>query len=480
MSKISANSELSSGATSSLADVIGGGYCIGCGNCAAASLGAIRMILDKEGFVQAVGPEDVVEDPLAALDTSCPFSDNAPNEDMLVAEQPWSGLPYDSQIGHWAGLYAGHVADEKIRFEGGSGGVTSWFLAQLLNRGEVDHVIHVKPVDPQEDPEGRHFRFTVSSSADALMQGRKSRYYPVDLASMYEHILSHPGRYAIVAIPCFAKAIRQMQRRDPILRERIQMVVGLVCGHLKSRSFAEYLGWLQGVPPQSLKAIDFRVKVPGGDASQYTVRASDGVVSNRGVPLKNYFGVTWDLGFMKYRACEFCDDVMAETADIVLGDAWISPFQDDWRGSNIVQTRHPLAQSIVAQGIAEGELALTPIDVDQVIASQRSGLRHRREGLAYRLSLLDRAGIWRPKKRFEKIERPIPADRQSIYLQRMRLARVTAERFIMHRRAHSVARFQISVTGPVFRYYRTAFGFKRALTQSFPVKWLKRQLVKGS
>lgn len=439
------------------------------------------MALDDKGFVQPI-LEDVAQtltSGSAPLDTACPFSNEAPDEDALVADQSWTNLPHDSRIGHWDGLFAGHVTDERVRFEGGSGGITSWFLAQLMSRGEVDHVIHVKPADPREDLEGRHFRYAVSSSVDALMQGRKSRYYPVDLASMYDHITANPGRYAIVAIPCFAKAIRQMQRRDPVLKDRIRFVVGLVCGHLKARSFAEYLGWLQGVRPQALQTIDFRVKVPGGDASQYTVEASDGTHSHRGVPLKNYFGITWDLGFMKYDACEYCDDVMAETADIVMGDAWISPFQDDWRGSNVVQTRHPTAQAIIADGMATGALTLTPIDVGQVVKTQQSGLRHRREGLAYRLSLLDRAKIWRPRKRFETIEKPIPADRRSVYEQRSQLSRITARNFARYRNAPLVTQFQLSVSGPVFRYYKTAFGLKRALTQSFPAKWLKRRLTKS-
>ncbi|HEX7820762.1 MAG TPA: Coenzyme F420 hydrogenase/dehydrogenase, beta subunit C-terminal domain [Sphingobium sp.] len=463
-------------ASPTLPEVLRGDYCIGCGNCAAGSLNAIRMALDAEGFVKPLG----VEPTLAAapeIDRLCPFSDASADEDELAAEQPWGAIPHDSQIGHWASLHAGHVSDERVRFEGGSGGITSWFLAQLLSSGEVDHVIHVKPVDPATDPEGRLFRYAISSDVDALMDGRKSRYYPVDLAGVYDLVMRTEGRFAIVAIPCFAKSIRLMQRENPQVRDRVRFVVGLVCGHLKSRSFGEYLGWLQGVKPPRLKAIDFRVKFPGGDASQYTVAATDGEMVRQGVPLKNYFGITWDLGFMKYNACEYCDDVMAETADIVFGDAWISPFQDSWLGSNVVLARHPTAARIIAAGMTNGQLTLSPVTVDQVITTQRSGLRHRREGLAYRLSLADRAGLWRPRKRFETIVAPIPADRAKVYELRTRLARHTARNFARHRTASSVWRFQLSVSAEVFRYYMAAFGLKRALTQSAPAKWVKQKLA---
>lgn len=457
--------------------VVKGGYCIGCGNCAAASGGAIRMALNEEGFVQPV-VADGTRPASEALAPLCPFSNDAPDETALAALQPWGETRCDDQVGRFDRLYAGHVADEAFRLAGGSGGMTTWFLQALLDAGEVDHVLHVKPVDPAADPEGRMFRYAVSSNAQELGEGRKSRYYPVDLADVYAIIMARPGRYAVVGVPCFAKAIRLMQRSSPEIAERVRFVVGLVCGHLKSRSFGEYLGWLQGVRPQDLKYLDFRVKLPGANAAQYTVEAFDGSTSHRGQPLKEYFGTTWDLGFMKYGACEYCDDVFAETADIVFGDAWIEPFQQSWLGSNVVLTRHPVASRLVAEGIGRGDLALEPIALDAMVKSQSSGLRHRREGLGYRLQLADRAGIWRPRKRFEAVP-ALSRQRQQIYALRMRLARATAAAFARSRKARDVSAFQRRVSIDVFRYYLVAGGLKQALTQSVFGKWLKRSLRRG-
>jgi coenzyme F420-reducing hydrogenase beta subunit len=453
--------------------VVQGGYCIGCGNCAFASNGKVAMGLDNEGFVQPrIAAEAEVDS--AALALVCPFSNAVPNETKIADAQSWGETARDDALGRYAGLYAGHVTDEAYRLAGGSGGLTTWFLQSLLESGEIDHVLHVKPVDRTSDPEGRLFRYGLSSSVAELHQGRKSRYYPVDLSEAYAIILSNPGRYAVVGVPCFAKAIRLMQRRSPEVADRVRFVVGLVCGHLKSSGFAEYLGWLQGVRPSDLRSIDFRVKIPGGDAAQYTNEAGNGVTINRGLPLKEYFGTTWDLGFMKYGACEFCDDVFAETADIVFGDAWIEPFQASWLGSNVVVTRHPLAEQLIQQGIADGALALKSVTLGQMIKSQSSGLRHRREGLSHRLALCDSAGRWRPRKRFEQLV-SISRQRQLIYERRMELAKITARAFARSREASSLAIFQTRVSWAVFRYYLVASGLKTAVSQSAPFKWLTRK-----
>jgi coenzyme F420 hydrogenase subunit beta len=452
--------------------VVSGGYCIGCGNCAAMSGGAIEMAFDGEGFLQPRIADAVDGSKFAP---ACPFSNLIPDESELADEQLWGDIPHNDELGRHGALYAGHVVDEAFRLGGGSGGMTTWFLRELLASGEVDHVLHVKPVDPFADPQGRMFRYAVSSDADGLMEGRKSRYYPVDLSEVYETILSRPGRYAVVGVPCFAKSIRLMQRASPEIADRVRFIVGLVCGHLKSKSYGEYLGWTQGVHPSKLRYLDFRVKLPGASAAQYTVDAHDERGLHRGKALKGYFGTSWDLGFMKYGACEFCDDVFAETADIVFGDAWIEPFQRSWLGSNVILARHPTARSILTRGIKSGQLALESISPEQMSKSQASGLRHRREGLAYRLELKDRAGKWRPRKRFETGTTLSP-QRQRVYEMRLSLARFTAEAFAASRGARTLFAFQARVSGQVFRYYLVVSGIKGAFTQSVIGKWIKRSI----
>ena len=54
-----------------------------------------------------------------------------------------------------------------------------------------------------------------------------------------------------------------------ITRASIRYFVGLVCGHMKTRFFAESLAWQVGIAPHELAAVDFRIKNPDRKASDY-------------------------------------------------------------------------------------------------------------------------------------------------------------------------------------------------------------------
>src|SRR3546814_10673555 len=97
----------------------------------------------------------------------------------------------------------------------------------------VDGVAHVTRADPAT--EGRLFRYRIARDLPALWEGAQSRYYPVDMAEVLREIREVPGRYAVVGIPCFIKAVHLDCDADPLLRARIVFTLGLVCGHMKSR-----------------------------------------------------------------------------------------------------------------------------------------------------------------------------------------------------------------------------------------------------
>ena len=459
--------------TTLVSTVIAGGYCIGCGVCAAGRNAPFRIADDGLGRLAAVPVGDGVAD----LEI-CPFSGAGPDESELAAELFSAPCRLDHHVGYWHFAGALALAEAGDREQGSSGGGVTWLLRKLMQQGEIDGVAHVKPVSPATDPDGRLFRFRISTSPEALEQGRKSAYYPVELSEMIDHIRRVPGRYAVVAIPCFAKALRLLARKDAVIAERLAVIGGIVCGHLKSKYYAEYLAWTAGVRPTELTAIDFRKKNPRGRSADYGIVASSGSVTVNSLPIDNYFATPWELGIMKYKACDYCDDVFAETADVVFGDAWIPPYEQDWLGHNIVVSRRPQITALLRAGKAKGEIALDEIALDQVVASQAGGLRHRREGLAYRLALADGSRQWRPAKRVGPRHDGIAPDRAAIYRQRMMLSELSVKSFAAAKRFRYLLAFYAQMTWPVFRYYQKRSGTKTALMQTFACKWLKRILVR--
>lgn len=350
------------------------------------------------------------------------MSGEGADEDSIAARL-FPSLPKDPRIGRYRRNLVGHVAQSDFRKKGGSGGFVSWILTELLERGEVDAVLHVKPASP-ETSGGRLFRYGISDHPDDIRAGAKSRYYPIEMSDILSRIRDDDRRFAIVGLPCFIKAIRLLQQDGSIPEGRIAYCIGLVCGHLKSRHFADYLAWQKGVSPDEITKFDFRHKILDRRASDYGFAVSwqpDGTGPERHVihPMASVNGRDWGEGMMKNPACEYCDDVMAECADVVVGDAWLPDHVDDWRGTNVLTIRDETIDRIVSG--AGDKLAFEDLSVDDVALSQAAGLRHRRDGLAHRLARRQQARKWAPLKRVAPALAREPS-RRTVYDLRERIA----------------------------------------------------------
>jgi coenzyme F420-reducing hydrogenase beta subunit len=391
------------------------GLCIGCGSCAQ------RMRWDKDGFLK---PDPVSPLP-AGFAHQCPFSPEAPNEDAIAAERFGTAPSTDPRIGRFEAAYVGHAIEDPFRRNGSSGGLTSWVAAELLRTGAVDGVAHVMPTDAAT---GRHFAYRISRTLDELGAGAKSRYYPVELSQVLREIRTTPGRYAIVGIPCFIKAIHLLRRVDPLIAERVSHTLGLFCGHMKSKAMVESFAWQLGTELGKVRALDYRIKDESRPANWYRAHLD---LNDGGSAEQDWWHLAdgdWGAGFFQNPACDWCDDVVAETADIAFGDAWVEPYSSDGRGTNVVVVRSKELHRSIEAARADGRLALEPVDAEFIVRTQAAGLRHRRDGLAYRLS-------WRrmPLTKRVKASTELPLRRKLVYRLRYAIARWSHRMFRLAR-----------------------------------------------
>jgi coenzyme F420-reducing hydrogenase beta subunit len=372
------------------------------------------MRWDRYGQLKPSGPHEWIEEQSARHAAICPFSPFARDEDR-IAELRFPEAPHqDRRIGRFEAAYVGHAAESDFRASGSSGGMVSWMAAELLRRGLVDGVAHVAPADPARD--GCHFEYRISRSEGEVRLGAKSRYYPVELSRVFDEIRQMPGRYAVVGIPCFIKAAHLARAADATLAERVCFVLGLFCGHSKSARMVESFALQMGVAPGAVRSLDYRVKRPDRPANWYRTRLD---LAEGAAVEQDWWHLLegdWGSGFFQNSACNFCDDVVAETADISFGDAWVEPYSSDGRGTNVVVVRSALLRDLVHEGVATGRLSLSPVDADFVAATQAAGFRHRREGLAHRLARR-RRGL-RPRKRVAPSGAGLTLRRRAVYRMR--------------------------------------------------------------
>jgi len=433
------------------ADIVHSGLCIGCGSCAAAEPRA-SMNWNRIGQLKPTGPRDWYERRTEAFSTQCPFAPGSADEDVIAAERFPAAPIRDPRIGSFEQAYVG-AAGDPFRAQGSSGGMVSWVAARLLETGAADAVAHVEPAAPES---GALFRYRLSREVGELSRGAKSRYYPVELSHVVRRIREAPGRYAIVGIPCFIKAVHLLRRSDPVLRERVTHTLGLFCGHMKSAAFVQSFAWQLGTAMEDVAAVDYRIKDQGRPANWYRAHLTLKDGSSRAEDWWHLADGDWGAGFFQNSACNVCDDVVAETADVAFGDAWVEPFSSDGRGTNVVIARTPEMRALIERGIAEGQLDLDPVDADFIVRTQAAGLRHRREGLSYRLTWM------RPRVPVRKRVRP---SSRGIALRRKLVYRMRAWISAWSHRAARLA-VRIGVPWIYTAWARTALRLYQALTYS--------------
>lgn len=392
-------------------DITSAGLCIGCGVCASGRED-VSMKFDAYGFLKPSGPSEWFKKASPGFSNICPFSPVALNEDRLAGNLFPYARQSDSRIGKYLSCLIGHVSEGSYRANGSSGGMVTWIATELMRRGLIDGVVHiVTSEDPQNDR--KFFEYRISKTQDGIRKGAKSRYYPVELSSVLDEIRMRQGYYAVVAVPCMIKAIQLLRYHDPVLRERIRFTLGLFCGHMKSAFFAESIAMQMKVQLKKVRQIDYRHKLPDRPANWYNARL---ILTDGSSVSKDWWKLKdgdWGAGFFMNNACNYCDDIVAETADISFGDAWIEPYFSDGMGTNVIVVRSHEIQRIIDAGMGERRIALTPVVADVVAKTQAAGFRQRREGLSYRLTWIHN-GI-RPLKRVSPDSSKITSQRKRIY-----------------------------------------------------------------
>ncbi len=413
---------------SSIEKVVSCGSCVGCGACAVATQGKIMLQITSRQTYEA-NLDGVGQAALAVGSSVCPFADETPDETAVAAAVLPADLPSDPRLGKYLHAYAGRITDPDQIAHSSSGGLTTWLLTQLMDRGHVDGVIHVGP------GEDTLFSYVVSRSVDEVQARRKSQYFPVTFQDVLAEIRGDGLRYAFVGIPCAVTAVRHVAAADPVLRDQLAFVVGIVCGHLKSMAYAESFAWQLGVAPPELAAVDFRIKDPERTSREYGFQATAADGRTAEAKTISLVGGSWGHAVFQLGACDFCDDIFAETADVVLGDAWLAKYEIDWRGTNMVVTRNQTIDQILLEGRHSGAVTLDDLSVESIASTQAGNFRHRRDGLAVRLHDDDEAGRWHPRKRVVADLTVVDAKRRELIRKRRQISKISHELFARARAA---------------------------------------------
>lgn len=369
--------------------------CIGCGTCVGICPQKILKIQDNE-YGEYIPSEAQVCDSRCGLCLEvCPFGNNE-NETQMGAKiyRSTEGIKYLPETGYYLDSYVGH--SKEFRQSSSSGGMATWLLTKLLKEDIVDYVIC--PI-PQKNPE-KLFSFEILSDENSVKTASGSVYYPVEMSEVIQKITETPGRYAVTGLPCFIKALRLAAQKNRKLRERIVFTIGLVCGQMKSKNYTKYIAGLAG--NNSLKRIQsvyYRGKSPEKTVSNYYYQFTDEQGSQNKIFWNEGVSEAWLNRWFTPNACNYCDDVFAELADVTFMDAWLPEYSKDSMGTNLMLVRSSEILSFIKEGMEKKEIKVSNISVGKVIQSQAGVLEVKSEQLSYRLYLAEQKERKTPEKR---------------------------------------------------------------------------------
>ena len=343
--------------------------CVGCGACAySCPRQCISYQIDIMGrYKPIVDYKKCIECKLC--ERLCPVY----HHDTIKKTQLFNPI-----VGNYISIYKGF--DERFRKTSASGGFLTAVLSQLLTSKSVDCIVCVT----NTPKDGMFYQYDFVQDPNKLIQNSKSVYYPLEISDVLKRIKNEESRYAIVTLPCQAKAIRNVMRRDPILNMRIKFLLGLVCGGVPGKSMVEYIANDNDAHIDDIQYISFRDKSDNIFNRQYvaTLRFADrsSIISRSP---DEAFGFSFLNKLFHYRGCNLCDDIFAEYADAAFMDAWLPEHNEDKYGTSICIVRNEELHLILLP-LWESNMNCKEVDIQVPIAAQNNvGLILRKKKQSY-------------------------------------------------------------------------------------------------
>ena len=353
--------------------------CVGCGVCVAVCPNStLEMTWNRYG---EYNPREVIpcETECGLCLKVCPFADGNDNEDV-IGKGLYGNIPairHRPETGYYLASYVGHAPATRDR--GASGGMATWLLMTLLEKGIVDYII---AVIPNNDPD-KLFKFSILSDPKSVLTSAGSAYYPVELSGVLREIQNKPGKCAIIGIPCFIKGIRLGAQKNKKLNDKIFFTIGLVCGQLKNKQYSTYLANLAGIQNKPIK-INYREKNFDKPATDYSFHCIDEKGKHGKIYSYEGMGDLWHNRWFSINSCNYCDDIFSECADITFMDAWLQEYWNDPQGTNLVLVRSPHIKRMLEEAKISEIISIKEISINEIIKSQVDTINMKRNFLGIR------------------------------------------------------------------------------------------------
>lgn len=372
--------------------IVARNLCTGCGACAGAFPGQIRMVDDPvNGRRPVVAPTEAGRSASQAAARLC-----------AGAETDWRTLPLQDEIdaawGPVLSTWEGWARDPKIRFNGSSGGAVTGLGAFALSSGAATGVAHVAA--RRDDP--RLTEAVISRDRAGLLRGAGSRYAQASPAETLGAIAAGTGPTVFVGKPCDVAAVHKAMRADAGLAARVPLTVAVFCAGAPNLRATDTLLDRLGVPKRS-KLVDLRYRGQGWPGvMQAAWETAEGQVEHsEGLSYAEGWGTILQAG--RCWRCRVCSDHTGAFADVSVGDPWHRPPEGEAdAGRSLIVARTPRGRAFVEAAIRAGALVAAPRPRD-VIARAQPNLSATHGAVWGRRLALRTLGLAAPRDRGQRL-----------------------------------------------------------------------------
>lgn len=277
--------------------------------------------------------------------------------------------------GHVQKLLVGHALDPEIRSAGAGGGVITGLFWDLMKNRKVDGCIATR-MQPDKPWIGETF---IAGTYEDLLRSQGSRYMIIPVNHILQRIRHLPGKYAIAALPCQVHGLRMACEEDPVLKEKIHVIIGLFCGGSLEPLVVTEMLKTRGLKTGDISDFQFRGgKWPG------KIRAvlKSGKIAN--LHYSNYKDGAYNYLIQLYmpKRCQTCIDGSNEFSDISVSDAWTRDKQGKYKFKmhSKILVRTQKGQQVIQAATNNRSIYIN--DVSKDLSYQTHKLQTKRKGIS--------------------------------------------------------------------------------------------------
>ena len=272
----------------------------------------------------------------------------------------------EKYIGPYVALRKGYSSDENIRDHAASGGMVTALLCHLLRTGQIDGA-WVSRTKIQDGQLG--YETFIATTEEEIRDCSSSIYMNIPLLKHVDMVRKFDGKVAVVMTPCVLKGLNAILKKDPELREKIVLKLGLYCSGNHSKD-ATLVSLRQAkISLDGAKRFYYR---QGHWRGQSAVIYEDG--TEKTFSYTKTICAYKNAYFFEKGGCMTCQDHFAKEADISFGDIWLKEMKNNPIKHTSCVIRNQKAYAMYRSAVEAGAILDSHISGRDMVRSQKRAL----------------------------------------------------------------------------------------------------------